>query len=287
VIAPLIEARSLTVSFGDVLAVDDVSFAVAPGEVVGLLGANGAGKTTTIRMLLGLLRPSSGTATLLGAPPSRRTRRQLGYVPQNLGLYQELTVAENVTFTAQAYCCSPAALTGTLETWADHLVHAIPLGVQRQVAFVCALQHEPRALVLDEPTSGVDPLARARLWSTIREQADAGVGVLVTTHYMQEARQCDRLLLMSRGAVVGRGSEADVVGDTRVLQVQAASWQQAFDLLDAAGLAVTLDGRRVRVVDSDVETVRRVMSEGRIAAQVTPARARIDERMTSLARAPR
>lgn len=286
-IAPLIEARSLTVSFGDVPAVDDVSFAVAAGEVVGLLGANGAGKTTTIRMLLGLLRPSSGTATLLGAPPSRRTRRQLGYVPQNLGLYQELTVAENVTFTAQAYGCTPAALTGTLETWADHLVRAIPLGVQRQVAFVCALQHEPRALVLDEPTSGVDPLARARLWSTIREQADAGVGVLVTTHYMQEARQCDRLLLMSRGAVVGRGSEADVVGDTRVLQVQAASWQRAFDLLDAAGLAVTLDGRRVRVVDSDAETVRRVMSEGRIVAQVTPARARIDERMTSLARAPR
>ncbi|MGA7690142.1 MAG: ATP-binding cassette domain-containing protein [Jiangellales bacterium] len=281
---PLIEASGLTVSFGDTLAVDDVSFEVNPGEVVGLLGANGAGKTTTIRMLLGLLRPSAGSAHLLGAPPSLESRRHLGYVPQNLGLYQELTVAENVAFTAQAYGCAPATLTGAVEASADQLVHSTPLGVQRQVAFVCALQHRPRTLVLDEPTSGVDPLARARLWNTIREQADAGVGVLVTTHYMQEARQCDRLLLMSRGAVVGRGSEADIVGDTRVLQVQADSWQQAFDVLDAAGLPVTLDGRRVRVVDSDVETVERLMHDRSIEAAVTPARATIDERMTVLAR---
>ncbi len=284
--APLIEASGLTVSFGDNRAVDDVTFAVNPGEVVGLLGANGAGKTTTIRMLLGLLRPSAGAAHLLGAPPSLESRRQLGYMPQNLGLYQELTVAENVAFTAQAYGCSPATLSGAVKASADQLVHSVPLGVQRQVAFVCALQHLPRALVLDEPTSGVDPLARARLWNTIREQADTGVGVLVTTHYMQEARQCDRLLLMSRGAVVGRGSEADIVGDTRVLQVQADSWQQAFDVLDAAGLPVTLDGRRVRVVDSDPGTVERLMREGGIAAEVGPVRATIDERMTVLAREP-
>jgi ABC-2 type transport system ATP-binding protein/ribosome-dependent ATPase len=281
---PLIEASGLTVSFGDTLAVDDVSFDVNPGEVVGLLGANGAGKTTTIRMLLGLLRPSAGSAHMLGAPPSLESRRDLGYVPQNLGLYQELTVAENVAFTAQAYGCAPATLTGAVQAAAGQLVHSVPLGVQRQVAFVCALQHRPRALVLDEPTSGVDPLARARLWNTIREQADAGVGVLVTTHYMQEARQCDRLLLMSRGAVVGRGSEADIVADTRVLQVQADSWQQAFDVLDAAGLPVTLDGRRVRVVDSDVATVQRLMRESGIDAEVDPARATIDERMTVLAR---
>ncbi len=282
--APLIDASGLTVSFGDNTAVDDVTFAVHPGEVVGLLGANGAGKTTTIRMLLGLLRPSAGRAHLLGASPSLESRRQLGYVPQNLGLYQELTVAENVAFTAQAYGCSPATLDGAVKASADQLVHSVPLGVQRQVAFVCALQHRPQALVLDEPTSGVDPLARARLWNTIREQADAGVGVLVTTHYMQEARQCDRLLLMSRGAVVGRGSEADIVGDTRVLQVQADSWQQAFDLLDAARLPVTLDGRRVRVVDSDPGTVERLMHEGGIDADVGPVRATIDERMTVLAR---
>lgn len=283
---PLIDASGLTVSFGDTRAVDDVTFAVNAGEVVGLLGANGAGKTTTIRMLLGLLRPSAGSAHLLGAPPTLESRRELGYVPQNLGLYQELTVAENVAFTAQAYGCAPATLTGAVKASADQLVHSVPLGVARQVAFICALQHQPRALVLDEPTSGVDPLARARLWNTVREQADAGVGVLVTTHYMQEARQCDRLLLMSRGAIVGRGSEADIVGDTRVLQVQAASWQQAFDSLDGAGLPVTLDGRRVRVVDSDVETVERLMHERGIEAVVTPARATIDERMTVLARSP-
>ena len=149
----LLEARNLTRTFGNFTAVDDVSFQVGPGEVVGLLGANGAGKTTTIRMLLGLLRPSTGQALLAGSPPNRVGRRKLGYVPQGLGLYAELTVGENLAFAAQAFGCQPAELPPVLADDADTLVGGLPLGLRRQVAFLCALQHSPDVLVLDEPTS--------------------------------------------------------------------------------------------------------------------------------------
>jgi ABC-2 type transport system ATP-binding protein len=282
--APLIEAVGLTRRFGSFVAVDEVSFAVGTGEVVGLLGANGAGKTTTIRMLLGLLAPTAGDARLLGGPPSQENRAQLGYVPQGLGLYQELTATENVAFSAAAYGAQPAPLTGMLATSPDRLVRDLPLGLRRQLAFVCALQHSPRALVLDEPTSGVEPLARAHLWDTIRAQADAGVGVLVTTHYMQEARQCDRLLLMSRARIVGAGSESDIVGDTRVVQVTAQSWQRAFDALNAAELPVTLAGTAVRVTGVDAGEVERLLAGAGVAATVEPVPASIDERMVVLAR---
>lgn len=281
---PLIEAIGLTQRFGDTLAVDDVSFDVAPGEVVGLLGANGAGKTTTIRMLLGLLRPSGGHARLMGQAPSVRTRRSLGYVPQNLGLYQELTVAENVSFSAEAYGVPPARLSGPLAAVADRLVRRVPLGLQRQLAFVCALQHRPAVLVLDEPTSGVDPLARTHLWDDVRTQALDGVAVLVTTHYMQEARQCDRLVLMARGRVVGRGSETDIVGDTRAVRVDTDAWEHAFSALDSAGVPVTLAGRSVRAIGTHRDEVAAVLEAAQVTADVRPVPATLDERMTVLAR---
>lgn len=280
--APLLAAYGLTKVFGDATAVDDVSFEVSAGEVVGLLGANGAGKTTAIRMLLGLLAPTHGRAQLLGGPPSLATRRELGYVPQGLGLYHELTVAENLAFTARAYSSTPATLTGALADAADRQLNGVPLGLQRQLAFLCALQHSPSVLVLDEPTSGVDPLSRARLWDTLREQADSGVAVLVTTHYMQEARQCDRLLLMSRGVVVGRGSEADIVGDTAVVLVETSSWQVAFAALDAAGLPVTLAGTAVRVVGVTPQRVADVLRLAGVDGHPRPVQATIDERMVLL-----
>ena len=210
--ASCLEAMSLTRRFGDFTAVDHVAFDVQPGEVVGLLGANGAGKTTTIRMLVGLLAPTSGSARLLGAPPDREARRALGYVPQGLGLYKELTVAENLEFNASAFGVPPARIDGALAEVVSRRISQIPLGLQRQLAFVCALQHAPDVLVLDEPTSGVGPLGSARLWDEIRAAAEAGAGVLVSTHSMQEARQCDRLLLMADGAIVAdavaRGADA-------------------------------------------------------------------------------
>ncbi|MFN8184879.1 MAG: ABC transporter ATP-binding protein [Candidatus Nanopelagicales bacterium] len=279
----LIEARALTRTFGRFTAVDEVTFRVAPGEVVGLLGANGAGKTTTIKMLLGLLRPSGGQALLDGAPPSRESRRRLGYVPQGLGLYAELTVKENLAFAAQAFGCAPAALDGPLAAQADTLVSALPLGLRRQLAFLCALQHTPSALVLDEPTSGVGPLARTHLWDRIREEAVRGAGVLVTTHYMQEARQCDRLLLMSDGRLVATGTEADIVDGTRAVKVSAPDWSRTFEALAAAGFMVTLAGRDVRVVDPDDTRLRATLTDAGLDATVTEVVPTIEERMTALA----
>ena len=257
---------------------------VGPGEVVGLLGANGAGKTTLIRMLLGLIPVSSGDVELLGGPPDRVRRSALGYVPQGLGLYSDLTVEENLAFSSQAYAVAPPALPEALQGSASVLVGDLSLGLQRQVAFLAALAHSPRVLVLDEPTSGVDPLARAALWDTIRDQADAGTGVLVTTHYMQEAAQCDRLLLMSRARLVAQGSEADIIGATRAVAVRTDDWAAAFAALNAAGEPVMLAGRDVRVADADPDQIDAVLSAAGIEADVVAVPATIEERMMVLAR---
>lgn len=281
---PLVDVRGVTRRFGSFTAVDDVSLTVEPGEVVGLLGANGAGKTTLIRMLLGLLPPSAGTLHLFGAPPSRATRRRLGYVPQGLGLYDDLTVRENLAFVADAFG-APAAVPDDLADVADALVGAIGLGRQRRLSFAAALAHAPALLVLDEPTSGVDPLARARLWDTVRERAEAGAGVLVTTHYMQEAQQCDRLVLMSRGRAVAAGSEADIVGGTTAVAVRAERWQDAFTALDAAGVPVTLAGRDVRAVDADLGVVRDALAAAGVDARAHDVPATLEETMTALDRA--
>jgi ABC-2 type transport system ATP-binding protein/ribosome-dependent ATPase len=280
----LLQARSLSRSFGGFTAVDDVSFDVQPGEVVGLLGANGAGKTTVIRMLLGLLRPTHGEALLNGRHPSRLGREHLGYVPQSLGLYTELTVRENLDFAAQAFGCEPMPLTGHLLEAQDRLVSDLPLGLRRQLAFVCALQHEPDVLVLDEPTSGVEPLRRARLWDQIREQSRRGVGVLVTTHYMQEAEQCDRLLLMSTGRLVAAGTVADIVDGTTAVAVASDDWSTVFEVLGRDGFALNLDGRDVRVIDPDEARLREVLAQHGIVATLRPVRATIEERMTMLGR---
>jgi ABC-2 type transport system ATP-binding protein len=275
-------AQGLSRRFGGTTAVDDVSFEVGPGEVVGLLGANGAGKTTTIRMMLGLLAPGAGSASLLGGPPDRETRRRLGYVPQGLGLYSALTVRQNLAFIAQAYGVAALAPTGALATMGDRLVQDLPLGLQRQLAFLAALQHTPEVLVLDEPTSGVEPLASARLWDRIRSQAERGAGVLVTTHSMEEARQCDRLLLMADARLVGAGSEADLVAGTRAVEVVTEAWPAAFEALTRAGELVTLDGRAVRVVDRDAAAVEQRLREAGIEARVTQVPATLEERMAAL-----
>ncbi len=269
--------------FGEVVAVEDVTMSVRRGEVVGLLGANGAGKTTLIRMLLGLIATSTGEVALLGGPPDRERRSRLGYVPQGLGLYGDLTVRENLAFSAQAYGASAPPLPEALRTAADRLVTALPLGLQRQLAFVCALAHDPLVLVLDEPTSGVDVLARAALWDTIHEQAERGVGVLVTTHAMQEAEQCDRLLLMSRARLVAQGSEADIIGATTAVAVRTDDWARAFAVLNEAGQPAMLAGRDVRVVDADAGRVRQILSDAGLRAEVVAVPATIEERMRVLA----
>lgn len=277
-------ADGITVRFGRFTAVSQVSLRVGAGEIVGLLGANGAGKTTLIRVLLGLLAPTEGTSTLLGGPPDREHRRGLGYVPQGLGLYADLTVAENVAFVATMYGAPVPELPQSLRAAADRLVGDLSLGQQRRLAFACALLHEPQVLVLDEPTSGVSATTGAELWDIIHDQSARGVGILVTTHNMQEAQQCDRLLLLSRGVLVGQGSEADIIGDIRAVAVTAADWAAAFDALNSAGQPVTLAGRRVRVADGDPERIRQILADGGVAAEVDVVPATIEERMTLLAR---
>ncbi|RFS85105.1 ABC transporter ATP-binding protein [Actinomadura spongiicola] len=260
---------------------------VEAGEIVGLLGANGAGKTTLIRMLLGLVLPSEGTIRLFGRPPSRETRVRLGYVPQGLGLYTDLTAVENLDFVAHAFAHNGLPETSKVAPEAGgRLVGDIGLGLQRRLAFEAALGHEPGLLILDEPTSGVDPLSRTRLWDTIHVQAERGVGVLVTTHYMQEAQQCDRLVLMSRGRRVAAGSDADIIGSTTAAEVDpAADWSRAFAVLDAAGLPVTLAGRRVRVADTPPERVRDVLAAGGVEAGVRSVPATLEEKMIIIERA--
>jgi ABC-2 type transport system ATP-binding protein len=280
----LLRTERVSRAFGAFTAVDDVTMHVSGGEVVGLLGANGAGKTTLLRMLLGLLATSAGRVELLGGEPDRERRRRLGYVPQGLGLYRDLTVRENLAFASQSYGIQPPELPEALRGQATRLVGDVPLGLQRQLSFVSALAHAPEVLVLDEPTSGVEPWAAASLWDTIHEQAEKGVGVLVTTHNMREAEQCDRLLLMSQARLVAQGSQEDIVGTTTALAVRTDDWARAFAVLNEAGEPVMLAGRDVRVADADADHVRDLLVAAGLSADVTAVPATIEERMMALAR---
>jgi ABC-2 type transport system ATP-binding protein/ribosome-dependent ATPase len=280
---PLLEVRHLVRRFGDFVAVDDVSLSVGPGEVVGLLGANGAGKTTLLRVGLGLLAPTSGQARLLGALPGREVRRRVGYVPQGLGLYADMSIRENLEFVASVYGRPRPAVPESMADRADELVGRISLGTQRELAFACALLHDPELVVLDEPTSGVSALTATGLWNTIHERAEAGIGVLVTTHNMQEAQQCDRLLLMAGGRLVAEGSEAEIVGGTTAVRVHVGDWARAFEVLASAGLPVSLDGTDVRVADVSADRVAAALAQAGLAGELESVPATIEERMSVLA----
>ena len=275
-----IEAAGVTRRFGAFTAVDDVDIQVAPGEVVGLLGANGAGKTTLIRMLLGVLRPTAGSVRLFGRAPTRAERRRVGYVPQNLGLYRDLTVGENLEFRAGLFDAAPSAYAAQERRPLGEL----SLGVQRQAAFEAATQHRPELLVLDEPTSGVSPLARSRLWNEIRRHSDGGAAVLVSTHYMDEAEQADRVVIMAGGRVVAEGRVPDIVGGRQVVEVAAADWPAALAAVDHEPRVVVLDGRVVRVLGDEVGNVRADLEQAGITAQTRLVPASLNETLVALSR---
>jgi len=217
-----IVVTDLTRRFGGFVAVQRVSFAVRPGEVFGLLGANGAGKTTTFRMLCGLLAPSSGEVRVAGLDLRRaaaRARGRIGYMAQRFSLYASLSARQNLAFFARAYGLA-GARAGERIAWALDAFElgdlagvesgTLPLGYKQRLAMAAALLHEPDILFLDEPTSGVDPLARREFWSRINALAEGGVTVLVTTHFMEEAEYCDRLAIMAAGEVLAIGTPAAI-----------------------------------------------------------------------------
>jgi len=209
----VIQTDRLTRTFGHFTAVDAITFDVQTGEIFGFLGANGAGKTTALKMLTGLLRPSSGSATVAGFDVWKypdQVKRRIGYMSQKFSLYEDLTVRENIRLFGGIYGLKMADIrskTGVLlqklalDAEADKLVASLPLGWKQKLAFSVALLHEPRIVFLDEPTSGVDPLTRRQFWELIYEAAAQGVTLMVTTHYMDEAEYCDRVSIMVDGKI--------------------------------------------------------------------------------------
>ena len=219
---PAIEARDLTRRFGSFTAVDRVTFDVRAGEVFGFLGANGAGKTTALRMLTGLLAPTSGRATVAGHDIARepeQVKRRIGYMSQRFSLYEDLTVRENISLYGGIYGLTDGEIAERtarmlerlgLQHAADDFVRGIPLGWRQKLAFSVALLHEPAVVFLDEPTSGVDPITRRQFWELIYEAAARGTTVLVTTHYMDEAEYCERISIMVAGRIGAIGTPAEL-----------------------------------------------------------------------------
>lgn len=219
---PPVHTEKLTKVFAGVTAVDGVTFDIHRGEVFGVLGPNGSGKTTTIRMLCGLLAPTSGSATVAGfdvETQSEDIRRNIGYMSQKFGMYEDLTVAENLDFYSSLY-----GLKGEekkkrmnelfddlgLRSRIDQLVGTLSGGYKQRVSLACAIAHHPTVLFLDEPTAGVDPAARRRFWDTIYGLAKGGTTILVTTHYMDEAARCERIAFLSRGHLIAVGTADEV-----------------------------------------------------------------------------
>jgi ABC-2 type transport system ATP-binding protein len=236
----VIEVYKLQRRFGDFYAVNNISFAVGKGEVFGLLGANGAGKSTTFRMLCGLLPPSGGTLRVAGADlrhAAAAARARIGYMSQKFSLYGQLSVAENLRFFSSAYGLSgkhrASRISLALEEFeltgmAEFTSGDLSLGYKQRLALACALMHQPEILFLDEPTSGVDPLARREFWARINALAGQGVTVMVTTHFMEEAEYCDRLAIMAAGEILTMGTPASIKAQARSQQSPEPSMEDAF-----------------------------------------------------------
>lgn len=217
-----IEAHDLTRRFGSFTAVDAITFDVKRGEVFGFLGANGAGKTTAIRMLIGLLAPTSGRVTVAGfdvITDADSVRRHIGYMSQRFSLYEDLTVWENITLYGGIYGLSDVRIRERgdallkelgLEPERDARVASLPLGWKQKLAFSVAMLHAPEVVFLDEPTGGVDPITRRQFWEMIYSAAERGTTVLVTTHYLDEAEYCDRVSIMVDGRIGALGTPAEL-----------------------------------------------------------------------------
>jgi ABC-2 type transport system ATP-binding protein len=264
---PVIVVENLTRLFGEFVAVDHINFEVGAGEVVGYLGPNGSGKTTTIRMLLGLLKPSDGKATVLGYDvfnQSEEIRARVGYMSQKFAIYDDLTTLENLTFYGGVYGIKDKArIQHTLELVGlkgheNTLTRDMSTGWRQRLSLGIALVHEPKLLFLDEPTSGVDPTARRAFWDLIYELAESGVTILVTTHYMDEAEYCERVGVMRDGKLLAMDTPTNlkksiITGD--VWEVYARPLEKGLEFLSAMeGVErVGLAGDHLRVISQRVE----------------------------------
>jgi ABC-2 type transport system ATP-binding protein len=231
----VIETEKLTKRFGNFTAVDEISFKVFEGEIFGFLGANGAGKTTAMRMLTGLLHPTSGKAMVAGFDvykKSENIKKNIGYMSQKFSLYEDLTITENLQFFGGIYGLSRQQIKErgkalvaelNLEKEANKLVKDLPLGWKQKLAFSVAIFHDPQIVFLDEPTGGVDPVARRQVWDLVYAAADKGITVFVTTHYMEEAEYCNRISIM----VDGRIAALDTPGELKK-EYEAASMNEVF-----------------------------------------------------------
>lgn len=301
-----ISVHGLTKTFGDFTAVDGIDLDVPRGQVFGFLGPNGSGKTTTIRMLTGNLRPRSGRARVLGEDVVRhphRVQRRIGYMSQKFSLFEDMTVAENLKFYAgvydltaeqfaqqREYILKMADLTGR----EDELTSNLSVGWRQRLALGAATIHEPELLFLDEPTSGVDPVARRQFWDLLYELAGRGVTLFVTTHYMDEAAHCNRLAFIYRGRIIAAGSPAEIRAehfDQRIFAISSADNEAALAWLEQAdGISEAyLAGASLRAVVPASSMLQADQLQARLAAaglqqvSVAGAEASIEDVFLSLA----
>jgi len=280
----IILCNSVTKAFGKFKAVDSVNLKINQGEILGLLGPNGAGKTTLIKMMCGLLEPTEGEIKIAGYDVKKEKSKVwgiIGYMSQRFSLYRDLTVRENMKLYAGLYSVKKNDFSGVVEIlglkgFEDRLTKDLPLGIRQRVALACALLHEPPVLFLDEPTSGVDPVARRGFWKIIFELSrKKNVTVLVSTHYMDEAENCDRLCLMHRGRVIAEGSPEELKKNSEkisgsLVQIKTEKFMEIYDLLTKNFKEISIYGSKVFIRTFEPEATKQKINETLKNAGITP-----------------
>lgn len=278
----VLRARGLIKDFGDLRAVDGVDLTIGWGEIYGFLGPNGAGKSTTVRMLIGLLQPTAGSVEILGYDVFEDpflVKDRIGYMPQHFSLYNDLTVMENLRFYSGLYEMTDKSIGERIDevlemvelnNFREHITGNLSGGMKQKLALACALVHSPEFLILDEPTAGIDPLTRRRLWEYLYEIGSEGIAIMVTTHYLDEAEHCNRIGVIYRGKIVAEGTPSwikEVCFTGNVLSIETDDWRRAFYTLKQLYPEgdIMLFGTDVHLVVDDIKEgekkVREVMKE--------------------------
>jgi ABC-2 type transport system ATP-binding protein len=292
-----IEVTDLSKKFGEFTAVDKVSFDVQEGQIFGFLGANGAGKSTTIRMLCGLLAPTSGEAKIAGFDVLKQTekvKRSIGYMSQRFSLYDDLTVEENLNFFGGVYGLSNEKLKerkqyalemSSLTNESKRLTGTLPGGIKQRLALGCAIIHEPKVIFLDEPTGGVDPVMRKKFWELINRLSDSGTTILVTTHYLDEAEFCNEIILIDAGKLIARGTPHELKTEyikNPILEVESSDVNAAMSLLTKEKWVkeISLFGTALHIQVEDEQSAKEQLAKILGSKNITISR--IDTIMPSL-----